>query len=536
MQKKRFLLGLLSGFLLALSYPPYPFFLLSFIAFVPILSVFQQVKRKWWLVYLSFFVYHYATNWWISSWQKDTDPYLLVSGFAVALVHPLLFMFPFAILNILANKLGWRTSVALFPFIWVSFEWLHSLGDLAYPWLTVGYTQVYNHFWIQTSDIGGIWFVSFLIVLINVLAYFAIEQHQKLRPTTRLFFLRNKYIIAIAIIMIMPYIYGFFRVHQFKYESLVSKFSTIRVGVVQPNINPWRKWEADAITQINIHRHIQDSLAKVIPNIDLFVWSETAITMLDLETNAFHNFKQFYDMLDSNTALLTGFADFRFLSPNEKPTFTTKFLFGDSTKPYETYNSILLLNPNQTFQIYHKNRLTPFGEHIPYSQILGFAKSFLEWNVGISSWAKGTKQNVLEFKTPKKQVSIAPIICIESIYPDFCRRFVDQGAQILVVITNDGWYDHTFGPLQHYLIATVRAIENRRFLVRCANTGISGFITPTGETLLKAEQYQQIAIASDIPTLFTRSIYSIVGDFLPIASSILISISLLYAFFIKFKK
>ncbi|MFN3781917.1 MAG: hypothetical protein ACK4SO_07055, partial [Candidatus Kapaibacteriota bacterium] len=106
MQRKYFLFGLSTGILLALSYPPYPFFLLAFVAFIPILSVFRSVKRKWWLVYATFFIYHYATNWWISSWQKDTDPYLFVSGFAVALVHPLLFMLPFAIFNIFVNKIG----------------------------------------------------------------------------------------------------------------------------------------------------------------------------------------------------------------------------------------------------------------------------------------------------------------------------------------------------------------------------------------------------------------------------------------------
>ncbi|MFN3270923.1 MAG: apolipoprotein N-acyltransferase, partial [Candidatus Kapaibacteriota bacterium] len=188
------------------------------------------------------------------------------------------------------------------------------------------------------------------------------------------------------------------------------------------------------------------------------------------------------------SSLLTGFADFRFLTPDEKPSFTTKYLFGDSSKPYDTYNSILLLNPNNTFQIYHKNRLTPFGEQIPYGEILGFAKEFLEWNVGISSWAKGTVQNILKMKTSKNECNIAPIICIESIYPDYCRSFVKKGAEIMVIITNDGWYDHTFGPLQHYLIAAVRAIENRRFVARCANTGISGVITPTGQTLIKAPQ------------------------------------------------
>lgn len=533
MQKRYFLIGLLTGVLLALSYPPYPFFLLAFVAFIPILSVFQLVKRKWWLVYFTFFIYHYATNWWISSWQKDTDPYLFVSGFAVALVHPLLFMFPFAILNFLSGKIGWRRSVAFFPFIWVSFEWLHSLGDLAYPWLTLGYTQVYNHFWLQIVDIGGVWLASFLIVSVNVLVYFAIEDYQKLKENSKSLLLKNKFAIIAIVLFLLPYPYGFVKVSKYEFSDLVKENETVRVGIIQPNINPWRKWETDAASQVRIHKHIQDSLFAVIPNINLFVWSETAITLLDLEINAYHNFETFYQFLPNNSALLTGFADFRFLAPNEKPSFTTKYFFNDSTKPYETYNSILLLNPNKTYEIYHKNRLTPFGEHIPYSQILGFAKSFLEWNVGISSWAKGTEQNVLTMQTNHKICKIAPIICIESIYPDYCRTFVKNGAELMVIITNDAWYDYTFGPLQHYLIATVRAIENRRFIVRCANTGISGIISPTGKNLIQAPQYSQVGIAADVPILNSKTLYTIMGDFLPYISILAVSTLIVISFLQK---
>lgn len=280
--------------------------------------------------------------------------------------------------------------------------------------------------------------------------------------------------------------------------------------------------EISALSQIQIHKQIQDSLSAKVKGIDLFIWSETAITLLDLEVNAFHKFDNFYQMLNGSSSLLTGFADFRFLLPSEKPSFTTKYLFGDSTRPYDTYNSILLLNPDNTFQIYHKNRLTPFGEQIPYGEIFGFAKSFLEWNVGISSWAKGKEQNVLEMKTFSNECKIAPIVCIESVYPDYCRSFVQKDAQLMVIITNDGWYDHTFGPLQHYLIATVRAIENRRFVARCANTGISGVISPTGRTLIKAPQYQRIGFAVDIPLMKHRTIYTKIGDALPLASVVFV--------------
>lgn len=525
MKDKRFLLGLSSGILLALSFPPYPFFLFAFIGLIPILTVFNLVKRKWLLVYLVFFIYHYATNWWISSWQKDTDPYLFISGFAVAFIHPLLFMIPFLLLHFFSIKLGYKKSLFLFPFIWIFFEWFHSLGDLAYPWLTLGYTQAYNHYLIQIADIGGVWLISFLIVWVNVLILFATDPTKRKHTISFVYFIRNKYFLTAIVLVFCGYIYGFFRSSQFNGFNLLEKYPTLRVAIVQPNINPWRKWDTSPLHQIETHQKVQDSLFSIDSNIDLVVWSETAITFLDLDINAHHNFEQFYNLIkEKNFSLLTGFADFVIHQTRDPIVFTTKFLYGDTTKPYDTYNSILLLNPigQQKYQIYHKMRLTPFGEHIPYSQILGFAKKFLEWNVGISSWAKGKEQKILNLITKTKSASISPIICIESIYPNFVRSSVKLGANIITIITNDGWYDHTFGPEQHFLIAKFRAIENRRFVVRCANTGISGFIDPSGRTNHKIPPYTKIGTTADVPILSFSTIYLELGDWICYASTAVI--------------
>jgi len=535
LQRKKLLVGLLSGLLLALSFPPYPFFLFAFIGLVPLLYVFNSVRRRWLLVYLVFFIYHYATNWWISSWQKDTDPYLFVSGFAVAIVHPFFFMIPFALLYLIQKKLPRRIALSLFPFFWLAFEWFHSLGDLAYPWLTLGHTQAYNHYWIQIADIGGVWLLSFLIVLSNVLFLFFIEDLQATPLKAFKKIVLNKFLFAFGLVLFLPNVYGFFRTKDFEYEKLITRHEVVKVGVIQPNINPWRKWDTSPEKQIQTHLKIQDSLRKSIPDIDLFVWSETAITLLSLNVNAFHDFSEFHRFLDKNTALLTGFADFYFLQPDEKPSFATKYYLGDSTRPYNTYNSILLLNPDHSYQIYHKIRLTPFGEQIPYGEILGFARSFLEWNVGISSWSKGKEQKNLQVKTQKKSFHLAPIICIESIYPDYCREFVRRGASLMVIITNDGWYDYTFGPLQHYLIATFRAIENRRFVVRCANTGISGFISPNGGSLVRAPQYQQTGIAGDIPLLSNQTIYSLYGDWIVYLAVAITLMSIVFTFSLRSK-
>ncbi|MGQ9819298.1 MAG: apolipoprotein N-acyltransferase [Candidatus Kapaibacteriales bacterium] len=534
MQQKPLLLALLGGVLLSLSFPPYPFFLLAFVAFLPILKALQNGKKRFLLLYLTFFVYHYATNWWISSWQKDTDPYLFVSGFAVALVHPLFFIVPFLPIFFLQSRIGYRRAIIFLPFFWCSFEWLHSLGDLAYPWLTLGYTQAYNRTWIQISDIGGVWLVSFIIVLINVLIFLTFKEI-KIKTLWQSKLHRNpKFIFALSF-FILPYLYGIFQLNHYSTDKTYSNNKLLRVGIIQPNINPWRKWETTASSQIQIHKHIQDSLLARVPNIDLIVWSETAITFFDLKVNAYHNFDEFQSWIEPNNfGLLTGFADFRFLLPSEPRNFATKFFYGDTNLPYNTFNSLLLLNPQplMNYEIYHKIRLTPFGEQIPYGQVLNFISDFLEWNVGISSWTKGTEQNLLHFQNRKKEAKVTPIICIESIYPDFVRSFIDKGGNFIVVVTNDGWYDHTFGPRQHYLIATFRAIENRRFVARCANTGISGIISCTGESIYEAQPYQKVGFAMDIPLLLDKTFYTRFGDWI-VYLSLFVSLVILLIGFIS---
>jgi apolipoprotein N-acyltransferase len=173
-------------------------------------------------------------------------------------------------------------------------------------------------------------------------------------------------------------------------------------------------------------------------------------------------------------------------------------------------------------------RLTPFGERIPFLEIITFARKWLEWGVGISSWAIGTEQKVLNLKKQDKAYKLGSVICIESIFPSFVANFVSLGADFLVIITNDAWYDYTVGPEQHYDIARMRAIESRRYIARCANTGVSGFITAAGKTLVRAEQYKATGFIGYVPALKEKSLYVITGDVLPVISvSVTIALLLL---------
>jgi apolipoprotein N-acyltransferase len=539
---KDLILALMTGLLLGLSFPPLPFSLLAFVSFVPIFLVLEKKpKRPFILIYLSFSLYHFITNWWLSSWQPNADPYLMISGIAVWLVHPFFFMLPFVLYKQIRKRTSFEFSVLLFPFIWVVFEWLRTFSDIAYPWLTIGYTQVYNIYWLQFIDLTGIFGASFLIVLFNSLLLIVIKKvrDNKLLPEPSGFFNIKGIKFSISLIfltLIIPYIYGLFKISEYNFEKIKSRNGLTRIGVVQGNINPWRKWESSTLEQIFLHRELHDSLIKAVGKLDLVVWPETAITFHSIELNSEYNLNFLLDNLTQNeTSLFSGFADIVFLKPGEKISATSKKLFGDESKYYNSYNSAIVLNYNPVKtsnpQIYHKMKLTPFGERVPYVEHLKFALKWLEWGVGISSWSIGTEQKNLIVENPEKSFKIAPIICIESVFPDFVRNFSKLGADIFFIITNDGWYDHTFGPEQHYQIAVARAIENRKFLVRCANTGVSGVIQPNGLSLIKAPQYERIAFASEVPIMNELTFYAQFGDWLPYLCCILLIGATIFLFF-----
>jgi len=532
-------LSLTSGTLLALAFPPMPFFMLAFVAFVPILFIFsndENPPKMYWLVYVAFFVYHAGTNWWIGSWQADTDPYLTASAIALAIAHPFFFMIPFAIFNIIKRKISTPIALNLFPFIWVAFEWAHSLGEFSYPWLTVGNTQFYNSLWVQIIDITGIWGASFLVVAANVLILRIILEIRKRKLTgvhSRIFIKRA--MTFLILLVLAPIIYGTWAINRYSHEKLSAKHPSIRIGIIQPNINPWRKWEGGVEDQILMHFLVEDSLRNVKGNPDLFIWSETSVPKHTNIANLYEYYIYYDRVTKTGTSLMLGFAEIEFFEDHSKATPTARVYPWDSTLLYESYNSAMVINPNQasTPAVYRKMRLTPFAERLPYSEYLLFMRSWFEWGVGISAWGKGAIQQNLKVKTENESFEIAPIICIESIYPSFVARFTSMGASVLSVITNDAWYDYTPGPEQHYIIASLRAIENRRYLVRVANSGMSGYITPLGNSLQILPQYERAGAVENIPLMNEITLYVRFRDFLPISFLLIIIIAVIFSYYNK---
>ncbi len=521
---------------MVLAFPPNEFYFLGFIMFLPLMFILvANQKKMFWAYYLSMFIYQVGTNWWIAAIQEGKDPWLVASGVALAIGHPFFLMLPLIFLQVIRKRLLAKNPeqiIWLFPIVWIGFEWLHSLTDFSYPWLSVGYTQILNSSWVQMADIGGIWLVGLVLGYANVFMY---KYLVSFRSGELLGRRRLKYLAPLAAVVILPLIYGLNRYDTYSYDNIKGKTTELDIALVQPNINPWLKWEGlTPQKQVSIHQNLIDSLVESGYNLDLAIWSESVITNYSYRLNVEHRFDPLRRHMDKHDySLLTGFADIYYYKDGDEVPAIAKVHPTDPDLYYDTYNAAVLIDRNDKIEeienpkIYHKMKLTPFAERFPHAEVFWFMRDLVKWGVGISGWQKGKLQTNLIYQD---SISIAPIICIESIYPDFVTGFTNQGADIFTIITNDAWYDGTIGPEQHYQIAKMRAIENRKFIARVANTGVSGLIGPNGEDIDRVEQYVSAAKVVSVPTLPGDTVYTIIGGFIGLMSLVVSSIFIILAF------
>lgn len=487
------------------------------VAFVPLMwTLYSQVEesshsRVVGPLYICFFVFHGFCNWWISSWQDQTDPYLLASGIAVWLVHPLLLMLPWLLLVWLSKRLSRNAIVVLIPFVYTAGEWGHGQTDFSYPWLTVGYSMV-DVPTAQVAEIVGVYGISFAIMSVNTLVYAALL-HRDFRA-------RSASLLTIAVVIWVGLsVAG--SVRRFSFGWL-DRGGAVRVEIVQPNTNPWDKWSAPS-EQLRIHKEVSDSLRRAGVRADVSLWSETAIPFV------IRSYRYIADWMDvrrwvdtSGTTLLTGFADMMVYPDGTAPA-SARSLAAAAEVKYDHFNAAMIINPGRAeVPVHRKTMLTPFAERLPFADQLSFAMKWFEWGVGISAWGKGLEREPLPvIRNGDTIARIGTIICIESIYPDVARDMVNNGADVLAVITNDAWYNGTWGPRQHYDIARMRAIEFRRPVVRSANSGVSGVISADGTSVLELPTLRRIAAIGQVRPNNVQTFYARHGDWLAMACAIL---------------
>lgn len=501
----------LSGILLGVAFPPSPFGWVAFVAYVPVLIAIDQlqegVRRRAIIgnLYATFFLYHGITNWWVLSWQEQTDPYLMASGAALWLGHPFFLSLPFYALASIRRRLGRRVYLWSAPLAIAGFEWLHGQTDASYPWLTTGYDLLSTPF-VQVADWIGVYGLSLLIVVVNALiASWYVARSTEHASRTPLY----------AAVGLLAVWLGASVAHHSAVEGRRTD-GTLTVSLVQPNENPWDKW-TDPRKQVATHIAMVNTARQQGALPDVVVWSETAIPFTIREAPYQPEMARLQHWVDtSSVTLLTGFADRMIYPVGEAPPSARTSSY-DPNLRYDHFNASMTIDPDRgVTSIHRKSMLTPFAERLPFADQLSFAMSWIEWGVGISAWGKGRTRDPQPILRDGDTIArIGTIICIESIYPEVARDMVNNGADLLCVITNDAWYNGTWGPEQHYHIARMRAIEQRRDLIRCAMSGETGVITLEGGSRARIPALTQDVLTAEAHPSSQRTLYAVVGDVVP---------------------
>lgn len=516
--------SLLSGLLLGAAFPPSPVPSLVFVAFLPWLTVFDEERslgRMFRLSYAMLFIFHITTLYWTGGFVHGRDGWMMAAGGVLLLLHPFFFL-PFIMAAWgVRRTMGRAWGLAAFVLFWMTFEFFHMRGEFSFPWITLGNSQATDTVRIQMAEVFSVTGLSLHILVFNILALAVLRLTAEAPwPANRRSILAL--VAAMVLLYVGPMAYGWMRILQFEHEDAAR--NTIRVTVVQPDIDPWEKWgKPTGEKWIAYERQLAvlDSLTRdrAADEADLIVWPETA-TPFHLLLPGYAPWLERVQRLvaDAGAVLVTGLPHARYFDSASAP--ITSRRIGESDRYVESYNSITTIAPDGSIgPVYGKVILVPFAERLPHAEGLRFLIEPLMWGVGISSWGQGTDTTVFTTCTRTgRDVHFSAMVCYESVFPEYVRTFVNRGAEFLVVVTNDSWWGNTSGAYQHAAIASLRAVEQRRWVIQAANGGISLAIAPTGHAIRRTSLYERTTFTTPIELRRERTFYARNGDLVGISS------------------
>ena len=534
--KKNYLLALLSAILMTIAWPPNtwlaPLLLIGLVPlFVALNNIKQQKsnksgKRIFLTAGLTFLLWNTASIYWVFNAVNTFNAG--VTGTIIALLVSLIpyglgaLLMTFAFWLFYQLSLNTSKKVAYLGLIcfYVSTEYLHQTWDLAFPWMTLGNGFASMHQLAQWYEYTGVYGGSIWILLSNILIFetynaWRLSSPQKITLTT----------ISLAT-LIMPIGFSLYIYNNYQEKSVPTN-----VVVVQPNVDPYQKY--GSITpqdQLNNLIQLSDSVAQM--NTEYFIWPETALPNYvdEDQIRSDANFLQAQQFLNKykNGTLITGIESVKWY--NEKQTLSA-IKHEPSGKYYDHYNSALQIENSAHLEIYHKSKLVPGVEKMPFPKVFSFLAPVFK-HLGGSTSGYGWQEKPSVFYA-YSGIGVAPVICYESIWGNWVAESVKNGAQFIAIITNDGWWGNTAGKDQHLMYAKLRALETRRWVVRSANTGISGFINQKGDVVKQTKWWTRTAIKADINLNDEITFYVKNGDLL---AKIAVALALILALLIPYKK
>jgi apolipoprotein N-acyltransferase len=472
------------AFLLAVAYLPLAFGFLAWFVLARPLAIFAELKGK--EVFTAAYFYSFMANLFQLYWVAVVTPPGMVAAIFILSLYPAIIISVFVKICRKKKALG----LIVLPFLWVGMEYFRGLSEFAFPWTDLSYSQGYYLTFIQIVSVIGCYGLSFILILLNVFVWHIFSRHSRLET-------RVSNVIAFLAVVVAVYLYGWV---VFAPYPEPGKY---RVSLLQGNVDLETKWQPetrmrnfelyDSLAQAAIHGSVDDS-------VDLIIWPETAAP-------TYFRYEPQYSRLVKKSAVKSGV-----------PNLVGALDIVNAGGKRKTYNAAFQIMPDGTLNgIYHKVNLVPFSEHSPYQDYIPFlTKEFLEKYLAFirthkvqwwSDFYPGDSIVVFEAGGTKYTV----LICFEVAFPDFVRQGLLKGADFIVTITNDTWFGRSPGPFQHMRIAVFRAVENRVWMARCANSGISAVVDPYGREMVRAGLYVRDILTADISPIEEHSAFTRTG-------------------------
>lgn len=504
----KILLSVLSGLLMAFSWPMKGLPFLILFAFVPVLFVeSEQRKNKesntpygvFGYAFLTFLIFNGLTTYWIYNAA-------LAAGIFAVLFTSLLMTLTFLLFHVSArnfnsNGASYTSLVAL----WLCYEFIQLRWDLNWPWMNLGGAFGMWPSWIQWYEFTGVFGGTLWILIVNILIFISLKKY--LSATEKRFPVKES-LLALGIIAV-PLIYS-----QIRYSTYAEKSNPVNVVVVQPNIDPYNE-QYNLDPMVVTRKMIDMALTNCDSTTDFIICPESAIQEYvfedqfnsSLSINKFRELKKQFPKIKT----VVGLSSRKIFGENE-PLSATARKFRDADKYYDAYNTAMLIDNDSSLQIHHKSKLTPGVERMPYPKAFKFLEKYA-LDLGGTIGSLGIDEEQIPFKTTSSNI-IAPIICYESAFGEFTSKFIVNGANVIFVITNDGWWKDTPGHRQHMVFSALRAIETRRSVARSANTGFSCIVNQRGDISQRTDYWVPDVVKATINANDTITYYVKYGDYI----------------------
>jgi apolipoprotein N-acyltransferase len=477
-------LAALSGVLLAFSFPKFGHWAVAWVALVPLL-VSVAAARSGRTAFRRGYAAGAVSSMGLVYWTEAVVVQFGGLPVVVGLVVMTLLCLALALFPSLFAWLVWRwlrafgsAALLLAPVAWVATEILRAHTLFRFSWCLLGYSQHENVAFIQIARFGAVYLVSAVVAASSaVLAYLVVERDPRGRAAAS---------ASLAVLLVAVGTFGSAALGQ-----PIRASGRIKVGLVQAAILQGEKWDP-ALAWRNVDRHVALTEQAADKGARLVVWPESAVPFL-------------FDRNPGVAGQLGELARARGIH----------LLFGNDDREdvpggYRMFVGAKMLDPAGRLALrYHKIRLVPFGEYVPMQPLLTAGGRFTAKLVDqVADFTPGDAHVV----APVEGHPIGVTICYEAIFPDVVRGFAAGGAELLVNVTNDAWYGRSSAPHQHLAMASFRAVENGKYLVRAANTGISAVVDPRGRVLERTALFEPATIVREVPFVAGTTFYARHGD------------------------